>query len=144
MKQVNIGVGHGLAVLVDDGARQMALGLVGTLHIDFALATLHDADGIEANDLHDGLRDRLVLDAGGHAEVLQFVIDEVDGVRLLQIVEFHQSLRQRYIIILSGDVLCAAQQRHDTGNDGEYQSSRKYNQSFHGHSAIIVLSFNTK
>ena len=89
MKQVNIGVGHGLAVLVNDSARQMALGLVGTLDVDFALATFHDADGIETNDLHDGLRDRLVLDAGGHTEVLQFVVNEVYGVRLLQVVEFH-------------------------------------------------------
>ena len=51
MKQVNIGVGHGLAVLVNDSARQMALGLVGTLDVDFALATFHDADGIESTSL---------------------------------------------------------------------------------------------
>ena len=89
MKHVNIGVGHRLAVLVDDGARQVALSLLGTLDVDFAFATLHDPDGIEANDLHDGLHDRLVLDASGHAEVLQVVIDEADGVCLLQVVEFH-------------------------------------------------------
>ena len=117
---------------------------MGTLHIDFALATLHDPDGIEADNLHDSLCDGLVLDAGSHAEVFQFVVNEVDGVRLLQVVEFHQSLRQRHIIILSGDILCIAKHGNEAEDNGEYQSSRKNNQSFHGHSAIIVLSFNTK
>jgi len=69
MKQVNIGVGYGLAVLVDNCPSQVALGLVGTLHIDVALATFHDAYRIETDNLHEGIGHGLVLDAGGHAEV---------------------------------------------------------------------------
>ena len=53
MKQVNIGVGHGLAVLVDDGARQVAVGLVGTFHINLMFSTLDHTDWIEANNLQD-------------------------------------------------------------------------------------------
>ena len=80
MKQVNIGVGHWLAVLVNNGASQMAFSLMGTFHKDFVFATLHDSDGIEANNLHDGICERLMVDAGGHAKVFEFIVDKGDVV----------------------------------------------------------------
>ena len=79
MKQVNIGVGHGLAVFVDDGTRQMTLGLVGTLHSDFPVRYAHTY-GIEAYHLADGIGNSLATNGGGDAEVLQFVVEEVDFV----------------------------------------------------------------
>ena len=80
MKQVNIGVGHGLAVLVDDGARQMTFSLMGTLHIDFPFATLYDTDGIEAYKLDDGIRNRLTLHMCCYPEVFQIVVYKSDIV----------------------------------------------------------------
>ena len=107
MKQVNIGIGHGLAVLVDDGASQMALSFMGTLHIDFAFTTLYDLDGIETNDLHDGLSDRLVLDAGGHAEVLQFVVDKGDVVISGLFLNVFQGFGKGDVLKGVRDLLCA-------------------------------------
>ena len=81
MKQVNIGVRNGLAVLVNDGARQVTVCLMGTLHIDFAVILFRrHADGIEADHLPDGIRYRLAPDGCGDAEVFQFVVEEHDVV----------------------------------------------------------------
>ncbi|GJG28402.1 hypothetical protein PRRU23_21020 [Segatella bryantii] len=87
-------------MLVDDGARQVAVGLVGTLHIDFSVVGLHGhADGIETYHLLDGIGQTLVLDGGGDAEVLQFVVEEIDDVCRLLVIQLEQGLAERYIII---------------------------------------------
>ena len=50
----NVSVSHRLALLVDDGARQMAIGLMGTFHINLMFSTLDHTDRIESNNLQDG------------------------------------------------------------------------------------------
>ena len=73
---------------------------MGTLHIDLAVIGLHGhADGIEADHLLDGIGQTLVLDGGGDAEVLQFVVEEIDDVFLLLVVQLEQGLAERHIII---------------------------------------------
>ena len=79
-EQGNVGVCHGLSCLVDDGARQVAVGLVGAFHVDLALAVLCHSDGIEPHKLLYGVGDGCVVHCGRHAEVLQFVVDEDDVV----------------------------------------------------------------
>ena len=65
----------------------MVVGFVGTLHIDFVVLGLHShADRIETNHLLDGIGQTLVLDGGCDAEVLQFVVEEVDDVFRLLVV----------------------------------------------------------
>jgi len=76
MKQVNIGIGNGLALFVDDGSPEVTIGFMGTFHIDFSFTTLIDTDGIKADKLQDGIRDGLVLHMGCYTEILQFVIDK--------------------------------------------------------------------
>ena len=80
MKQVNIGVGNGLALFVDDSACQMEVGLVGTLHIDLPFTTLIDANRIEADNLHNGIGNGLVLHMGRYTEVFQLVVDKGDVI----------------------------------------------------------------
>ena len=48
----DVGVRYGLILFVDDGARQVAIGLVRTLHIDFVVFRFHNhTNGIEAYHL---------------------------------------------------------------------------------------------
>ena len=93
MKQVNIGVGYRLAVLVDDGACQMAVCLVGTLHEYLMLPAFDNSNGVETDYLEDGIRQRFLLNICPDLKILQLLVDEVDGVVPLQVVEFHQCLR---------------------------------------------------
>jgi len=60
MKQVNISVRYGLAVLINDGTRQVAVGLVSTLHEDFMLTAFDNSDGIKADNLQNGIGQFLI------------------------------------------------------------------------------------
>ena len=102
MKQVNIGVGHGLAVFVDDGTRQMTLGLVGTLHSDFPVRYAHTY-GIETYHLADGIGNSLATNGGGDAEVFQFIVKEVDFVVCGLGIQLAQGIAERHIIIFTRD-----------------------------------------
>ena len=94
--------------LTFDSTRKVSVGLVRTFHKQYALLRFGHPYRIKAYHLANDIRHRLVPDAGGNTEVFQFIIDEVDGVLLLYVVEFHERLRHRHIIILSGDVLSRA------------------------------------
>lgn len=81
-------------------SRQVAVGLLGTFHIDFVVIGLHGhADGVEAYHLLDGIGQRLAADGGSDAEVLQFVVEEVDDVFRLLVVQLEQGLAERHIVI---------------------------------------------
>ena len=114
MKQVNIGVGYRLVVFVDDGACQMALSFMGTLHIDFTLSTLYDSDGIETNNLHDGLRDSLMLDAGSHAEVFEFIVDKGDVVISGLFLNLLQGIGKGDVLKGVRDLLCVCNSYNGT------------------------------
>ena len=74
----NVGVCHGLSLLVDNASRQVTVCLVDTLHEDIPglrVACIDNhADGIEAYHLLDGIGQRLAADGSGDAEILQFVV----------------------------------------------------------------------
>ena len=57
VKNGNISIRHGLALFVDDGTRQMTVGLMGTFYINLMFSTLDHTDWIEANNLQDGIGD---------------------------------------------------------------------------------------
>ena len=76
----NIGICNGLACFVDDSARQMALCLMGTFHIDFPFTTLYDTDGIEAYKLDDGIWHGLTLHMCRYSEIFKFVVYKSDIV----------------------------------------------------------------
>ena len=80
---------------------------MGTLHIDFLLTTLHDPDGIEADNLHDSLCDGLVLDAGSHAEVFEFIVDKGDVVISGLFLNVLQGIGKGDILKGVRDLLCA-------------------------------------
>ena len=107
MKQVNIGVGHGLAVLVDDGARQMAIGLMGTFHINLMFSTLYHTDRIETNNLQDGIRDGLVLYMSGYSEVFKFIVDKGDVVISGLFLNVLQGIGKGDVLKGVCDLLCA-------------------------------------
>ena len=119
----NVGICHWLALFIDDGARQVAVGLVDTLHIDFSVVGLHGhADRVEAYHLLDGIGQFLVLDGGCDAEVLQFVVEEVDDVFRLLVVQLEQSLAERHIIIGMANALCEGSKWHAKDAGHERQS----------------------
>ena len=127
----NIGVCQWLALFVDNGSCQVAVGLVGTLNEDFLFLRVtfinYHADGIKAYHLLDGIGKRLAMDGSGDAKVLQFVVEEHDDVVGLLLGELAKDIRERYIIIHEGDTLlglCA---------DSQQQSKKdKCNISVHG------------
>ena len=59
-----------------------------TLYKNLMFTAFDNSDGIETNNLEYGISQFLMLDVCSDLKILQFVIDEVDGVVLLQVVEF--------------------------------------------------------
>ena len=112
MKQVNIGVGHGLAVRVDDGARQMAICLVSTFHINLMFSTLDHTYRIKANNLHYGIGNRLVLYVSRYAEVFKFIVDKGDVVISGLFLNVFQGIGKGDILKGVRDLLCACN-RHN-------------------------------
>ena len=77
------------------------------------------ADGIETYHLLDGIGQQLAVDRGGDAEVLQFVVKEVDDVVRLLVVQLEQGLAERHIIIGMADALSEGIKWHaeDAGHE---------------------------
>ena len=71
----NIGKGQRLALFVDEGSPQVALRLVGALH-EILVAVPDNADGIEANDLHQRIVEAEAFEGAGDGEVFEVVIYE--------------------------------------------------------------------
>ena len=68
---------------------------MGTLQVNLVVVGYYGhADGVEAYHLLDGIGQLLILDGGGDAEVLQFVVEEVDGVVRLLVVQLEQDLAE--------------------------------------------------
>ena len=82
---------HGLSLLVDDAARELMVFLLYALHEDhvgqqvplavltFALDHFH-SDGVEADDLTDGVGYALLAHVSGDLEVLKIVVSKVDDI----------------------------------------------------------------
>ena len=99
------------------------VGFVGTLHIDFVVIGFYGhADWVEAYHLLDGIGQFLVLDGGCDAEVLQFVVEEVDDVCRLLVVQLEQGLAERHIIISVANALCKSIMWHAEEAGHERQS----------------------
>ena len=117
----HVGIGHGQPLLVDDGARQVAVGLMGALHVEFPFATPDHADGIEPHDLLNGIGQRLVTDGGGHAEVFQLVVEEADRVVGRQLAEVAQHLGHGYVSVAARNLLRLhlgkAAKEHENGDE---------------------------
>ena len=104
MKQVNIGVCNGLTSFVDDGALVAGFRFLYAFHEDllsFLFGTCSDVDRIEAYHLLDGFGQMLVLDSCRDTKVLQFVVEEVDGVTRLLLTELSQRIREGYVIVFT-------------------------------------------
>ena len=101
----DIGVCHRLALLVDDVACQVTVGLVGTFHKDLLFVWVAcvngHADGIEAYHLQDGIGQSFAVDGSGDAEVLQFIVEEHDGVVCLLLCKPAEGIGERHIIIFA-------------------------------------------
>ena len=90
--------------LINDSARQMEVGLMDALHENFLsvlIGACSDADRIEAYHLLDGFGQMLVLDSCCDTKVLQFVVEEVDGVTRLLLTELSQRIREGYVIVFT-------------------------------------------
>ena len=104
MKQVNIGVCNGLTSFVNDGALVAGFRFLYAFHEDllsFLFGTCSDADRIEAYHLLDGFGQMLVLDSCRDTKVLQFVVEEVDGVTRLLLTELSQRIREGVLTVSS-------------------------------------------
>jgi hypothetical protein len=104
MKQVNVGVCNGLALLVDDVTLVAGFSFLYALHknlMSILLSARSDAYGIETDHLLYGFGQMLVLDSCSDTEVLQFVIEEIDGVTCLLLTELSQRIREGYVMIFA-------------------------------------------
>ena len=129
MKQVNIGVCNGLTCFVNDGALVAGFRFLYAFHEDllsFLFGTCSDADRIEAYHLLDGFGQMLVLDSCRDTKVLQFVVEEVDGVTRLLLTELSQRIREGYVIVFTRySFLCLC-------TDSQQQGKNESNISVHG------------
>ena len=117
---------HGLSILVHHTARELAALLLYAFHEDQVgerfslgiLSTVHDfhADGIEADDLADGVGNRLVAHVRGHLEVFQVVVGEVDHILVARHAQIAQRVSHGGIAKRVGDGLgaeaCAHHEQH--------------------------------
>ena len=104
MKQVNIGEGNGLPLLVDNGTLVATFCLLDTLHKNLFpvfIGARSDADGIETNHLLDGFGQVLVFDGSSDTEVLQFVVEEIYGVASLLLTELSQRIGDGHVMIFA-------------------------------------------
>ena len=110
-KQGDVGVGHGLTLLVDDSTLVAEGRLLRTLDYDFLLAGICNtrlnghADGIKTYHLTDSIGHGLAMYRSGDAEVLQFVVEETNGVFLGLLVQLAQGLAERHVVIIACNLL---------------------------------------
>ncbi len=105
VEQGDVGIRQRQVVLVHHHALEVVLGLVNALHIDLALFTLGHLDGIETYHLADGLGNWFVLDMGGYREILQFVVEEVDGIVAGFFSQLAQGIGNRHVTVVAGHAL---------------------------------------
>ena len=96
-------------MLVCHVSYKVAVGLMGTLHeylmrLGIVRVNGH-ADGIEAYHLLYCLWQSLILNCCRYAEILEFVIEEHDGVFRLLLVQLAECLRNGDVIKSARDVL---------------------------------------
>ena len=103
-EQGDVGVGYGLALLVDDGALVAEGRLLQTLHYDFPVLNGHE-DRIKTYHLADGVGHGLAVYRSGDAEVLQLVVEETDGIVLGLLVQLAQGLAQRHVVVFACNLL---------------------------------------
>ena len=96
---MNIGIGDGLTLFVDDMALVSGACLLNALNKQSTLSQLRHPYRIEAYNLTEGIGHGLMLDAGCHAEVFQIVVHEADAVVARQFVEVAQSLRHGDVVV---------------------------------------------
>ena len=122
----NIGVCNGLALLINDSARQMEVGLMDALHenlLSVLFGARSDADGIKANHLLNGFGQVLAFDISGDTEVFQFVIEEIDSVACLLLTELSQRIREGYVIVFTRySLLCLCTDSQQQGKNENYMS----------------------
>ena len=80
-------------------------------------------DGIEAYHLADGIGNRLTVDGSGDTEVLQFVVEETNGVVVGLLIQLSQSLAERHIIILLRNLLSLHFSQSKTAGNDEKDAS---------------------
>ena len=101
----DISVCHRHAPFVNDGACQMAVSLMGTLHEDFLFFWIarvdNHADWIEAYHLLYSIRQCFAVDGSCDAEILQFVVEEHNSKVGPLLCEPIESIGERHIIIFA-------------------------------------------
>ena len=141
MKQVDIGIGYGLACFVDDGALVTGVRFLYALHENFLsvlIGACSDADGIEPNHLLNCFWQVLIFDISGDTEVLQFVIEEINGVASLLLTELSQRIGEGYVMIfVRYSLLCLCTDSQQQGKNDEYDMSVHGGGLFYGDLVIL-------
>ena len=104
IEQLHVGVGQGLALVVDEMADELLAVFLHAFHGDEAVAD-GGLNGIETNDLADGIAERGVLNADRDSVVLQFVIDKADMIALGCLAEVDEHLGHGTALVVARDAL---------------------------------------
>ena len=123
-QQCHIGETHGDVLRIQhlaDEAHRVAL---GALHEDVGIE-LGDPHGIITAHLSDSLQDGGLLYMGGDPEILQVVIDEIDGDGVAVAVQYEEGFRERDILEI---VTYGLSLRHGQWQDDDED---KYDELFH-------------
>ena len=92
----------------------MVLGLVDALHIDIVIFAQDHLDGIETNNLSNGIRNRFVLDVGGNSKILQLIVDKHNLVVACLLLDILQRVAHRHILEVTGYALRVCYACHGT------------------------------
>ena len=105
VEQCDVGIGQWQVVLVNHQPLEVVLGLVNAFHIDIVVITQDHLDGIETDDLANGIRNRFVLDVGGNSKILQLVVDKHDLVVASLLLDILQRVAHRHVLEVTGNAL---------------------------------------
>ena len=119
-------------MLVDDLSDDLRGLALGAFQINL-VAVEGGADGVEAHKLGNGRAQVGVSERGGDAEILQFVVDEIETVSRLGLVEPHEGIAQRGLGELTVESL---------GTDGHRHGAQKHDKNL-AHDYSTVRSFDS-
>ena len=100
----NISIPHRPALLVNHPSNETERVALHTLHENI-IAKRDDTHGIETADLSDGILNTDIVDICCYTEILQVIIDEIDGDAVTGIIDGKQSVGERTVLELLVDGL---------------------------------------
>ena len=93
-----------MSVFIHDATYHFCVFLLSTFNEDLVAVVGH-LHRIEADHLADGFLDGEIAEVAGHGEILQFVVDEIDGLVAGDCIQVFEHFRQWLVLVIATDGL---------------------------------------